>query len=76
MHMISDISRHSPDIPRYSPHNLKRFPDNSRQTYFPVYPLKMESAKIVPDSLSKNNVGNDNLPESVDPDTNNSGIEK
>jgi hypothetical protein len=38
--------------------------------------LKMESAKIVPDSLSKNNVVNDNLPESVDPDTNNSGIEK
>jgi hypothetical protein len=38
--------------------------------------LKMESAKIVPDSLSKNNVGNGNLPESVDPETNNSGIEK
>ena len=38
--------------------------------------LKMESAKIVPDSLSKNNVGNDNLPESVDPGTNNSGIDK
>ena len=38
--------------------------------------LKMESVKIVPDSLSKNNVGNGNLPESVDPDTKNSGIEK
>ena len=38
--------------------------------------LKMESAKVVPDSLSKNNIGNDNRPESLDPDTNNSGIKK
>ena len=38
--------------------------------------LKMESAKVVPDSLNRINIGNDNLPESVDPDTNNSGIKK